>query len=516
MKSKPEILTAVALSAWLLPVAAKLPHGLTTALLSGSLGAAVANVVTMPKTLKQRAVEATERELEDEILAHQLLLQAEAKKRSLSEVWGDRNPIPDPIRLGAMPVQIQQPPQYQPALEGGYIGQNTIAPGPVAPVATPTAPATIPATPAAGNVEPSAIDRLLSSPWVSRCVFGAQRSGKTMLVSSFTKSLGAKTYHINLGSFGGEDKEYWSHAQSITANLTALSESQAAAIIGDCIELVQRFAGDSQAVLVVDEWSITASTFHRHKALLEPLAGLIAAIGSDLVANGVKRSQALYLLAPEMVASKLSEPGKIIKSLALVLAGVSPAKTVTWQGNKVSFSQELYSQIKANFPACPALPSPGDRVLSGDRICSVDGVWFHIPDFGAVPPPTAPNTAPATPPTAPVAPAVAPVAVAPVATPPTAPNTAPNTAPAAPNTAALERALATGPSDLHWKAVELSLAKGGWMPLRDIQRSLSLPSSEVTRGLINELLALELGEAMHDEKYNRLLFRAYEPDFSED
>lgn len=459
MKSKPELLTAIALVSWLLPVAAKLPQSLTTALLSGSLGATVANVVMMPKALKRRAIEATERELEDEILAHQMLLQVEAKKRDISAVWASQNPIPAPIRLGSVPVQPQQPPQYQPVLEGGYLGQNTIAPSAVAPMA--------------GNVSAETEDDrlfhlefLLESNSHHALLCGDTGAGKTTIARWLLDQLAIKDVQV---LDPDDDGKTW----------------EPFPVTG---------AGDDWD-RITWAYSDALEEFERRKpndTSLTPKAYIFEELPDHILE--VKDSA--------KVLGRLLRRGRKRKVFCLAITQARNPSEIGLSAPVQKCFSTFYLQAYAHHALKYLVPKDDRPALreglarcKRPALVEFHGSWF----YWDVPTISAGNVS--------AAPAVAPVAVA---------NPAGNVSVPAPDTAALERALATGPSDLHWKAIEFCLSRGQWVSLRDIQRGLSLPTAEITKGLVGELVSLELGEMQHDPKYDRIIFRAFEPDFSED
>jgi energy-coupling factor transporter ATP-binding protein EcfA2 len=82
--------------------------------------------------------------------------------------------------------------------------------------------------------------------------------------------------------------------------------------------------------------------------------------------------------------------------------------------------------------------------------------------------------------------------------------------------AALESALRkkVEPTELHWKAIDLALSKGGVLSTRDAMRSLGIGTADEARNLFYVLQGFELGEVASDRLPNgqeRFLFRCYPP-----
>ena len=70
------------------------------------------------------------------------------------------------------------------------------------------------------------------------------------------------------------------------------------------------------------------------------------------------------------------------------------------------------------------------------------------------------------------------------------------------------------PTELHWKAIDLALSKGGLLSTRDAMRSLGIGTADEARQLFQILQGFELGETIADRLPNgteRFLFRAYPP-----
>jgi energy-coupling factor transporter ATP-binding protein EcfA2 len=82
--------------------------------------------------------------------------------------------------------------------------------------------------------------------------------------------------------------------------------------------------------------------------------------------------------------------------------------------------------------------------------------------------------------------------------------------------ALLERSLKVSlkVTGLHWRIIDLAIAKGGLLSARDAQRELNIPTADAVRGLFNEVQSLELGEVRVDRLPNGMesvKLRAYPP-----
>lgn len=229
----------------------------------------------------------------------------------------------------------------------------------------------------------TALSRLLSSPYVSRVVFGGQRTGKSNLVSKASSKLaksGTVVYHINLLSYtgkGDEDAQYVKHCkQSIRADFSHETDSnRRTAVVSDCIQMVQDWWNhDGEAILIFDEFAYAASVaVPETEALLTLIADKLAAIAS----SGMKREHALWALSPSMVAGELQEPGKRIKSLKPVLVAIAPGHTEEWQGQSLTFDTSLHTEVNRNFGN--VVPYPTAAMVPGEsRIAYVDGSWVGL------------------------------------------------------------------------------------------------------------------------------------------
>lgn len=248
------------------------------------------------------------------------------------------------------------------------------------------------ASPGLGPSE-TALSNLLASPYTSRAIFGAQRTGKSYLAavaSSKMAANGTKVYHLNLASYGDEDSRYWQHAtDSVRGDLSALGEGEANRLITKAVNLVKRFYADADALLIVDEWAYLGATTNQHADALAPLLKLLADKIATLSSTGMKRHKAIWTIAPEFVAGGLTQDAKAVKKLALCLVAIAPGTTAEWHGQAVGFSAELFSQIQNNYP----ITYPNRHGCDSDRIAYVCGRWLPVGvdggELGKAPTPTA-------------------------------------------------------------------------------------------------------------------------------
>lgn len=265
------------------------------------------------------------------------------------------SPIPTPALPGAHPAQPALPQQDQ---DGDFY------------IPLPT--------PAIQPPSDTALSKIVASPYESRFIAGAQRSGKSLLAAVVSRRLqesrGTQIFHINLASVGDEDRHYWENARiSVTGNLTTCSPNQVPHLLGKAIECVDLFLQTPESLLIVDEWTILCSLFNPHIKMVSQLTKRLAGIISGLASSGRKQRRALWALAPELVATNLSQEGKSVKSLRLCYVSANPSATVEWQGDPVEFSIELFRQLKANYDGVEMPP-----LMQGDRIVQINGVWYPI------------------------------------------------------------------------------------------------------------------------------------------
>lgn len=229
----------------------------------------------------------------------------------------------------------------------------------------------------------SALERLAASPFISRAVFGAQRTGKTNLVAAVMQQLvadGVKVFVINLSSVnvGNEDAAYWDKngIRSVRGDLETIDGPDAAkALIESGISLVNEFMQErSPSILIVDEWTNATASHAEYVDLLAPLIKLLAGKITAFSSTGMKRKKALWTIAPEIVAGTMEDFGKAVKKLSLCLVAISPGHTAQWDGQELSFSWELYGQVSKNYVGLTPPPEDSDE----SRIAYLDGQWVGL------------------------------------------------------------------------------------------------------------------------------------------
>lgn len=229
----------------------------------------------------------------------------------------------------------------------------------------------------------SALDMILQSPYKSRIFFGAQRSGKSMLVAIASKQLaerGSKIYHLNFVSYSrdglDEDAIYTQHCvKSVRGDTSKMGAAQVKIMVEDALVLVNEWWNSHDGVLLVDEWADLVSKFNPHIDLIAPLVVIIAGRISTLTSGGVKRRVAVWAVAPSMVAGNMIDPGKVIKSAECVYVSIPPGRFVDWDGQSIGFDDQLFAQVDNNF----SITYPGlGEVPGAERIAFVGDRWLPL------------------------------------------------------------------------------------------------------------------------------------------
>ncbi|MEL7520004.1 MAG: hypothetical protein AAGJ80_00040 [Cyanobacteria bacterium J06553_1] len=230
----------------------------------------------------------------------------------------------------------------------------------------------------------SALQTLINTPFVSRAIFGFQRTGKTNMVAmalgQLAKLFGVHAFVINLNAYtgNGEQAVYW-EGEHITAVLGDLEETtdpdEAQALINKAKSLVDDFTKHhGPAVLVVDEWSGTTASHATYADMLQPLVKRIAGRVTSLASTGVQREKAVWTIAPEMVAETMDSFGKSVKKLSVCLVAIAPGHVAKWKKTELTFSDELLAQVRRNFPAISNPPTESEH----SRIAFIDGHWRQL------------------------------------------------------------------------------------------------------------------------------------------
>lgn len=225
---------------------------------------------------------------------------------------------------------------------------------------------------------PTAISIFLADPYESRCIFGAQRTGKSYfaaIVSRMQSELNTRIYHINLASYGTEDFLYWQHAyKSVCCDISSMDTYDAKFQIDKATQLIFDFYSDpNPSILIVDEIAYLGSTGNYHKDSLQKMVNVMADKITVLSSSGKKRKKAVWTIAPEFVAGAVTQDTKAIKKLTLCYLTIHPEKTVDWEGQDIGFNSSLFDQIKNNYPIYYPIDLPND-----DRVAFISDQWMSI------------------------------------------------------------------------------------------------------------------------------------------
>ncbi|PZO13839.1 MAG: hypothetical protein DCF25_15570 [Leptolyngbya foveolarum] len=229
----------------------------------------------------------------------------------------------------------------------------------------------------------SAYQTLLASPFVSRAIFGGQRTGKTNLAAQAARKLSEtrqiKFFHFNLNSVAGsdEDANYFDvdGIRSVRGDLLHASPEEAKRLINEVNELMDEFMTYTQpSILIADEWSELAASFNEHVDLLAPLIASLAAKISGFASSGMKRRKAIWTIAPVMVAGQLEKFGLAVKSLSPILVAIAPGHTAKWEDEELSFDRSLYGQVSKNYPGIEEPPTDS----AASRIAFINGRWAAL------------------------------------------------------------------------------------------------------------------------------------------
>ena len=226
----------------------------------------------------------------------------------------------------------------------------------------------------------TALEVLQASPFISRAIYGGQRTGKTNLVVSVLRPLaeqGVKVFVINLYSVGDEDDEYTKGFKSVRGDLlTIMDEEEAIALVEEAIALAEEFIQYSgEAILLCDEWAGITGSYGRYVEILAPLIEDLADKISGFSSSGIKRRKALWTIAPEIVAETMEKVGKSVKKLSMCLVGIAPGHIEYWKDEELTFNWELYQQVAINYRGM-LVPPPEDSEHA--RIAFVNGQWLPL------------------------------------------------------------------------------------------------------------------------------------------
>ncbi len=226
----------------------------------------------------------------------------------------------------------------------------------------------------------SAYQTLLASPFVSRAIFGGQRTGKTNLAAQAARKLSEtrqiRFFHFNLNSVAGsdEDAHYFDidGIRSVRGDLLHSTPEAAERLINQVNGLIDEFMSyTGPSILIADEWSELAASFNEPVDLLAPLIASLAAKISGFASSGMKRRKAIWTIAPQMVAGQLEKFGRAVKSLSPILVAIAPGHTAKWEAEELSFDRSLYGQVSKNYPGIEEPPSDSAE----SRIAYINGRW---------------------------------------------------------------------------------------------------------------------------------------------
>lgn len=226
----------------------------------------------------------------------------------------------------------------------------------------------------------TAQELITARPYVSRAFYGAQRSGKTYLAAVCSadlaaSTLGAKTYYINLCHASVDPLDIWGHSKQVVEDLATCDAYAAEDAIKKALELLEEAMSSPHSIIVLDEYVYTASITNTYSEQLKPVVTKVADIISTLSSAGTKRKQAIWTIAPSIVASRLSNEGKSVKSLEPLLVGIAPGYTIDVDGHGVIWSDELFTQVYDNYKG---VQHPGDKDYLSERIAWVNNKWRPV------------------------------------------------------------------------------------------------------------------------------------------
>ena len=231
--------------------------------------------------------------------------------------------------------------------------------------------------------ERSAYQTLIASPFVSRAIFGGQRTGKTNLAAQAARKLSEtrhiRFFHFNLNSVAGsdEDAHYFDveGIRSVRGDLLHSTPEAAERLINQVNGLIDEFMTyTGPSILIADEWSELAASFNEHVDLLAPLIASLAAKISGFASSGMKRRKAIWTIAPQMVAGQLEKFGRAVKSLSPILVAIAPGHTAKWEAEELSFDRSLYGQVSKNYPGIEEPPTSSEE----SRIAYINGRWAAL------------------------------------------------------------------------------------------------------------------------------------------
>lgn len=224
----------------------------------------------------------------------------------------------------------------------------------------------------------TARDVLANGAFISRAFYGGQGAGKTNLAADVLRdkaSEGVKVFVINLASYGSEDAQYWEGFTGLFEDLSTIKDtSEVESVVERAMSVIDQFWETQNAILLMDEWAILTGKYGRYTEQLDPLVRSLADKISSLSSSGMKRRQAIWTIAPEIVAGTMEDFGKAVKKLQPVIVAVAPGHTVESRGQNIAFDASVFGQVKLNYEMISDPPTSSEQ----SRICFVNGEWFPL------------------------------------------------------------------------------------------------------------------------------------------
>jgi hypothetical protein len=221
------------------------------------------------------------------------------------------------------------------------------------------------------------VESFLSKPYESRVIAGAQRAGKTypaLVVSAKMAEAGTNIFYINLANHGANNVSAWEAiATCVICDLPSADEYEGNVAITNAVELVKEFFRHDDAILIVDEYAYIGTATGSYSRSLGPLLAVLADKIAACSSTGIARKKAIWAIIPEFVAGAMAQDAKAIKKLAITLSAIAPGRTVYWQNNAITFSDELFAQVANNWEI-----SKPPAYSKHERIAYTDGQWLPI------------------------------------------------------------------------------------------------------------------------------------------
>jgi hypothetical protein len=232
------------------------------------------------------------------------------------------------------------------------------------------------------NMDP--VDVLVDALFSNRAMYGVQRGGKTAYAAKSSakiviKDSSIKIFYINVFAADlSATKSMFAHAyRSVIYDLAPIKPFYASAVIEEAAKVFDEFVQTEGAILVLDEASSIGNVHGRHFEALSPLVDELVGYLSAIRGSTRKRRQAIWTIAPEIVAGSLGQGMKsLMKGFPPVFIAIPKNRNVTWQGQKIVHDTTLQGQLEINYkPLKFAVPE-----IDCDRVCFIDGTWMPMGD----------------------------------------------------------------------------------------------------------------------------------------